>query len=69
MTMEVPDYDWPGRMRSSIRSSHMTVGRALIFAHVDGRTQMRWSGDMRPLAAMRAPAGEQCHTPGPRKES
>lgn len=53
MTVEVIDYDRPGRLVMSIRSSYMHVDGTLTFAPVDGGTRMRWSWDMRLRGAMR----------------
>jgi len=53
MTVEVVDYDRPGRLRTSIRSSYMDADGTLTFAPADGGTRMRWSWDMRLLGAAR----------------
>jgi hypothetical protein len=53
MTIEDVDYDWPGRLATSIRSSYMDVDGTLIFAQVEGGTRMRWSWDMRLRGARR----------------
>jgi uncharacterized protein YndB with AHSA1/START domain len=47
MSVEVVDYDRPGRLTTAIRSSYLDVDGTLTFAAVDGGTRMRWSWDMR----------------------
>jgi uncharacterized protein YndB with AHSA1/START domain len=53
MTIEVVDYDRPGRLATSIRSSYMDADGTLTFTQVEGGTRMRWSWDMRLRGAMR----------------
>ena len=48
MIIEVVDYDRPGRLVTSIRSSYMDADGTLTFAPVEGGTRMRWSWEMRP---------------------
>jgi uncharacterized protein YndB with AHSA1/START domain len=43
MTIEVVDYDRPGRLATSIRSSYMYAAGTLTFAQVEGGTRLRWS--------------------------
>jgi uncharacterized protein YndB with AHSA1/START domain len=53
MTIEVVDYDRPGRLVTSIRSSYVDVEGTLTFAQVEDGTRMRWSWEMRLRGAMR----------------
>lgn len=47
MTVEIVDYERPGRLGTSIRSSYMDVDGRLSFDAVDGGTRMRWSWETR----------------------
>jgi uncharacterized protein YndB with AHSA1/START domain len=67
MTVEVIDYDRPGRLVMSIRSSYLDVAGALTFAPANGGTRMRWSWDMRLRGAMRVLTPLMCAV-GPRWE-
>ena len=53
MTVEVIDYERPGRLTMSIRSSSLDVVGTLTFAPVAGGTRMRRSWDMRLRGALR----------------
>lgn len=53
MTVRVVDYERPGRLGTSIRSSYMDVDGALTLTSVDGGTRLHWSWDMRLRGAMR----------------
>jgi hypothetical protein len=53
MTIEVVDYDRPGRLATSTRSSYMDADGTLAFDQVEGGTWMRWSWEMRLRGAMR----------------
>lgn len=53
MTVEVLEYDRPGRLTTSIRSSHLEVVGTVTFVAVAGDTRMRWSWDTSLRGAMR----------------
>jgi Polyketide cyclase / dehydrase and lipid transport len=53
MTVEVVDYQRPGRLGTSIRSSYLDADGTLTFARVEGGTRLRWSWEMRLRGAMR----------------
>ena len=53
MTIEVMNFDRPGRLATSIRSSYMDADGTLTFTQVEGGTRMRWSWDMRLRGAIR----------------
>jgi len=67
MTVEVVDYDRPGRLTTSIRSSYLDVDGTLTFTAVDGGTRMRWSWDLRMHGPMRV-FSPLVRTIGPRWE-
>jgi hypothetical protein len=53
MTIDVLDYDRPGRLATSIRSSSMDADGTMTFAQVEGGTRMRWSWEIRLRGAAR----------------
>ena len=53
MTMELVEYDRPGRLRTSVRSSYLSVDGVLSFTEVDGGTRMHWDWDMELVGPMR----------------
>lgn len=67
MTVEVVDYDRPGRLMTSIRSSYLDADGTLTFTAVHGGTRMRWSWDLRMRGAMRV-FSPLVRTIGPRWE-
>ena len=67
MSIEFLDYDRPRRLRSSIRSSYMSVDGTVTFAQADGGTRLRWSWDMRLRGATRV-LTPLLHAVGPRWE-